>query len=149
MDKENELFDHTFRRKLKAFYSFDEGNRRGGDHGYRASGRSTLLARVLLETAIESGRTIELNDHHCEARTIRVANGHLADMVRDLVDSYRAMGIIIDLEFQMREGTFSARLVCHNDMGREEYANARIVPADLPTKVVKQVSNRKLLLLLQ
>lgn len=160
MDQINELFDHTFRRKLKAFYSFDEGNRRdgpmhSGHHGYRRTGRTTLLARVLLETAIESGNTLEVNDHHCIAGRAQHANRHLADAIREVAHSYKGLGLEVDLRFDHGEGTFQARIINYGgSFGDMVYSNIRINPAerpnrDFPVQRSKQVSNRKLLLLLQ
>lgn len=66
MERED-IFDEIFCSKLKAFYSFD------GDSinmQYRRTGRTYKLAKILLETAIESGREIEITDHYLDTRGI-------------------------------------------------------------------------------
>lgn len=51
---QGEEFDSKFASELKRFYS--KGNRR--------SGRSSLIAQILVETAIETGDVIHILDHH-------------------------------------------------------------------------------------
>lgn len=154
MEKEI-IFDEEFQRKLKAFYSFDEGDARnpekfikmGGSNniGYRRTGRSTILAKILLETAIESGRPLVISDHYLDLRGQESANYHLARTIESVARDLRSMNVDVVLRFDNRMRSFSA----HIESGKHFYdiVKTNPFPVSKIKERIKVLKRRKLLLL--
>lgn len=144
MERED-IFDKEFCDKLKAFYSFDEGNRSGLNIGYRRTGRTHKLAKILLETAIESRREIEIVDHYLDIRGSRESHHYMQRAIEYAAHEYRQQGVEIDLRFNNRGESFSAYLVG----GGMYYEKLRNNP--FPIKLIeqrKEFLQKQLLLLL-
>jgi len=93
-----QLFDDQFISELKRFFSY--GNRR--------TRRSTILARVLLETAIESGNEIKLIDHHLCLNS-DAAIRYMEDYIKNIYQWYRDQGVIFK-NIMIRNGKIYAEL---------------------------------------
>lgn len=152
---ENSIFDKEFQQKLKAFYSFDEGERTKENKGYRCTGRTTILARILLETAIESGREIVIQDHYLDRNGGRHANHDLKMKISKYVSELRNRGIAIDFEMTRRGESFRARILGHPGIGESaissSYGYEYIRTSPFPIQQLqqrKEFLNKQLLLLL-
>jgi len=132
MEREN-IFDKEFCSKLKAFYSFDDGNR-NEDIGYRRTGRTSILAKTLLETAIESGKELQIQDHYTDVNGVSNARYNMKREIDFLVKHYKNIGVDIDIRFHDRFDRFSAKLLG----GLEEYKLTRTNPFP-----IKQLQERK------
>ena len=109
---EKGIFDEEFCSKLKAFYSFEEGERVPGNMGYRRSGRTKILARILLETAIESGRELIIQDHYLDVCGVSNSNHCLRREIENAAREYRDYdGVHINLEFHRSLPRFKAWLM--------------------------------------
>lgn len=90
--QENRLFnDIEFQSKLKALFSHDR---------YRRTGRSHVLAKVLIEIALETGEHIAFVDHHDVFNISHRHKYEFMKMVREIIDEYLYYGVdiqIIDL----------------------------------------------------
>lgn len=87
-------FSKEFYDELHRFYS--KGNRR--------SGRTYLLARVLVNTAIETGDTVYLNDHYIFDRRSRNINMNLLAEIRKVIEIYSDKGLSLDYKQEERDG---------------------------------------------
>lgn len=150
-----EIFDEEFKSKLKAFYSFDEGSMTNGDMGYRRTYRTSILAQVLLETAIESGREINLQDHYLDSGATQQTTEYLKRSIQDTVNNYRNIGIEIKVDMSRRSNTLRAYLMGSSFSQKGEYSslslyqNKRINPFPIQKlKERKQFLENQLLLLL-
>jgi len=144
MERED-IFDEVFCSKLKAFYSYDEGNRVSLDMGYRRTGRTFKLAKILLETAIESGREIEITDHYLDTRGMRDTVHHMRRAIEKVAYNFRQEGVLIEYRFGRGGDTFTAYLAG----GGDAYHRLRHNP--FPIRLLqerKEFLNKKLLLLL-
>lgn len=93
-------FSKEFYNELHRFYS--QGNRR--------SGRTHLLARVLVNTAIETGENIYLSDHHYVFNINRSTNHHLLEEVRRVIAMYDKKGLYLNYEEQERNTSIKVSL---------------------------------------
>lgn len=136
-------FSKEFYNELHRFYS--QGNRR--------SGRTYLLARVLVNTAIETDKPINFVDHHSIFKNSRHTDGlfEMAREIEGIICEYEAKGL--SLSFNMsRNDKFTVRLKgnileamrVYNKI-KNDYTpyNARSMTPDETFE-----TNRKLLLLL-
>ena len=112
-------FDDEFMSKLKTFFSMS-------DKGCRRTGRTTLLARILLEEAIESGNKTVMIDHHLDAERGTRIIYHLQEAIQEWVEWYRERDVDICIEFTNRNvPEFRARLL---PMIHDKYHHLRIKP---------------------
>ena len=150
------IFDKEFQQKLKAFYSFDEGTGKGKDIGYRATGRSTILAKILLETAIESGREITLCDHYIDAKANRFANDDLYCKIKRYANNLeKTVGIHVRVErFRHSPNSFRAYVVGHHVVEENavsttcSYEEVRLSPFPIEKCIQRKEFLEKQLLLL-
>lgn len=89
-------FSKEFYNELHRFYS--QGNRR--------SGRTHLLARVLVNTAIETGEIIYLHDHHSVFKNNRDINRHLLTEIRKVIALYDKKGLSLNYQEEERNGGY-------------------------------------------
>ena len=93
---EFEPHSEGFELELKQFFSM----------GRRGSGRSAMLARVMVETAIESGRTISVIDHCLDERVGRNGVEHLMRQCQEVIENYKREGCQIHIsKFNHSSGT--------------------------------------------
>jgi len=137
---ENNIFDKEFKQKLKAFYCYEDC--------YRRTGRTTLQAQIILEVAIESGKTVYMCDHNNRGRQ---ANDELAGYIKRLANEYNRAGMSVVTDINNNEGTVNAYLLS-NPMSkgyRDLYTETRISP--FPIEKLQErlqfLLRRKLLLL--
>jgi len=124
MKREN-IFDAEFCKKLKAFYSFDEGERKGNNIGYRRTGRTFILSKILLETAIESGKVIELHDHHVDSYNHDKAKYTISRYIAQICREYEDQGVYIKVDYLgPRHNKLRAKIL----EGKEEYETIRVKP---------------------
>lgn len=147
MEREN-IFDKEFCRKLKAYYSFDEGQRINGDIGYRRTGRTTVTAKILLETAIESGRMIMLQDHYVGADGYKRVVDSLRRAIESEVHYWENNGVFIDLNMSRYGESFSAKLRDGADIyNQKRYSTFPIRELRLQLEKTEFLTKRLLLLL--
>lgn len=110
----------NFELELKKFFAF----------GRRRTGRTRMLARVLVETAIESGRPIELVDHYIDKRGIREAVHHMRRQVMEVIHEYRHKEVYVEIVEETKD---TIQLFLH-----PQYFNAydRIKIENNPTKFI-------------
>ena len=89
-------FSKEFYNELHRFYS--QGNRR--------SGRTHLLARVLVNTAIETGEIIYLSDHHSVFTKDKRNNYHLLEEIRKVITRYNDKGLSLNYQQEERDGGY-------------------------------------------
>jgi hypothetical protein len=82
-----EPHSENFEMELKKFHC----------QGRRGSGRSTMLARVMVETAIETGQTIEVATHTLENIFGSNEQRHQMGLCRDYVEKLRKIGCDIEI----------------------------------------------------
>lgn len=136
MERED-IFDQEFCDKLKAFYSYKEE--------YRRTGRTYKLAKILLETAIESGREICIRDHYLDVHGVANAEHNMFRQVEHIVYEYRDLGIEIKVDFDSRFNRFKAKVT-----GGMIYYN-EVKNNPFPVRLIKEkieFLNKQLLLLL-
>ena len=108
-------FDDDFMSKLKTFFSM-------GDQGCRRTGRSTLLARILLEEAIECGRKLVLIDHFLDPRGGGEPSWQMGKKIQEWVRWYEERDVFISVLIDDRSRTnptFEARLMHEPDRYNE------------------------------
>lgn len=87
--------DNDFASKMKLYYSQQP----------RRTGRTRLMARILVETAIETGKRIYINsDHEIIHENSRNINHHLYRQVQDVIHRYNVEGCDLEMEQGGREG---------------------------------------------
>lgn len=91
--KDFEPHADNFEMELKKFYS----------QGRRRSGRSTILARVMVETALETGQMIAIAGHEIDARVGSNAQHHLMGLCRDYIEKLRREGCDIGIIEMQRD----------------------------------------------
>lgn len=77
--------DEEFASKLKGFFS---------DRKFRRSGRTFLLARILVETGIESGESVKWFDHY----NVHSRNSDMPPELHRVIAWYKERGINIKIE---------------------------------------------------
>lgn len=127
--------DEEFMSKLKLFYSNKEK--------VRVTGRTHALARVLLETAIESMQSIYLVDHHKIFLNSQQINRHLFRAIEDWQGYYYDLGIEIILRYESAHERFTAKLA--NAQSEKNYSLFKIKDCEFPKEKLKEFS--KLLLI--
>ena len=93
-----------------------------GDQGCRRTGRSTLLARILLEEAIECGRKLVLIDHFLDPRGGGEPAWQIQKKIQEWVRWYEEHDVFISVSFDDRSRTnptFEARLMHEPDRYNE------------------------------
>ncbi len=94
-----QLFGDQFVSELKRFFS----------HGNRRTRRSSILARILFETAIESGNEIKLIDHHLFSNSDAAAR-FMEKQIEQVYQWYRDQGVVFK-NIKIRDGKVSAELM--------------------------------------
>lgn len=143
MNREN-IFDDEFCSKLKAFYSFDEGDKSRENIGYRRTGRTTILAKILIETAIESRKSITIQDHYVDSRGNNGNKHYMIRMLEQIAYEFKKKGIEIYLNFDRHRENFTAEI----KSGFYEYQKLRYIPTNIKFVKQKEFLNKKILLLL-
>lgn len=87
MIRDFEPHSERFELELKQFFSM----------GRRRSGRTSILARVIVETAIESGEVLQVADHSFEKRAQSQVIHHLMVKIRDVIEDYKRQGCEIHM----------------------------------------------------
>ena len=98
--------DEKFMAKLKALYTIED------DRVYRRRGRTYAMARIFVELAAETGRTINLHDHHISRSAERGAKDNLYGEIKYYIHNnpeYRNMKHILD----HRSGTLKFSRRCY------------------------------------
>lgn len=90
----------NFELELKKFFSF----------GRRRTGKSITLARVLVETALESGKEIKIIDHYLDAHSQHHAINNLYNQCRMVIDYYKSNGCHIMINPSRNRDTLSLYL---------------------------------------
>lgn len=135
-------FSKEFYDELHRFYS--EGNRR--------SGRTYLLARVLVNTAIETGAIVNVTDHHLISDNRRHRILHMRREIEKVAHEYSQMGLDLHCEF-IREDSFKVRIGLSGNIYRstEKYIqiknNYQPLSQPLTPEECFKPQNRKLLLI--
>lgn len=79
--------DEDFASKLKSYYSDNQI--------YRRTGRTYLMARILIELSIESHTEVNIADHFDIFESSRRLVAHSNNIINDVLDWYYSHGIII------------------------------------------------------
>ena len=82
-----EPHSERFELELKQFFSM----------GRRRSGRTSILARVIVETALESGEVLQVADHSLNERAQSQITHHLMVRIMDIVEDYKQKGCEIHM----------------------------------------------------
>jgi len=143
-------FDKEFMSKLKTFFSMS-------DQGCRRTGRTTAIARILLEEAIESGRSIKIIDHHIDKRGGGEPVCQVIRKIQEWVRWYEEEDVFISVSFDdmsRTNPTFEARLMHEPDRYNElrikgHYVNSTGNPFDTTAlkKQLKKVLEEQILLI--
>lgn len=91
----------------KEFY--DELHRFFG-RGNRRSGRTYIMARLLLHTAIESGDKINIIDHFTIFNDTIYPNYNIANIIEKVVQTYKDAGLSINFKWIKKNESFVASL---------------------------------------
>lgn len=75
-------YGSEFESKLKSFFSLEDGH-------VRRSGRTTLLAKVLVEVAVESERDINIFDHFLDVRGGRPSQDEIMKVIDYRIQWFR------------------------------------------------------------
>lgn len=108
-----EPHSERFELELKQFFSM----------GRRRSGRTTILARVIVETALESGETLQVADHFLKEGSKSQATHDLMRAIMYAIEKYRAKGC----EIHITKWTQDGRIQLYLDPGSfRMYARLKI-----------------------
>jgi hypothetical protein len=91
--REFEPQSENFEMELKKFYS----------QGRRRSGRSTMSARVMVETALESGVEIVIATHEIDTRAGTNGQHELMGLCREYIEKLRREGVEIGIVKMTRD----------------------------------------------
>lgn len=109
-----------FEQKLKTFFSTDDGH-------VRRSGRSTLLAKIFTELAIENEEEIHVIDHHeITGKNVHRTTSVMMDLIEGRLHWFRSQGCLIAVrKFDKHKGIISLYI---NDEFKDLYNSLKILP---------------------
>lgn len=128
-------YGEEFESKLKTFFSLDNGH-------VRKSGRSTLLAKILVETAIESEREIKVIDHFTGNSNNRHIRYNMLDIIQNRIFWFRDNDCPIGVRKLDHDNGIISLFVTSEF--KELYERLRIKPWFINQNSIFPVNERKL-----
>ena len=135
--------DLDFCRKLKTFYSLDD------EKGQRRTGRTTLLAKIIVEVAIESGESVRLQDHYIKSSINNMTTRALYEACRDYINELNRYGCGIQIvNNNSHNYNTTLHLSIKDEVSMMCYRMQRMVPYQMGLRENKKEVKKNLILLI-